>query len=313
MAPPLYFPASANARIQLTEALQFTYAATVGLWNLRWQVRGFNEALDANNKELVTRFAAGTGVDGADLLGACVQASWESQVAGFLRMVLTTQIAIYEEWIDEVLGALGKNSNSKRKGLQFPAALASGHSAGDVLSALHANESPITKDAFYSSLKKNRKYQLAHLEALLLCFRYFKEARNCAMHRGGIVDAKAENAFAEFSTVATTSALGLKEVPEHEPLVEGKLVRLKWRGVVGFSEVILRLIATLDAELCYAEGAEDYFISRWKKEKVKQIQLRHGEKPEPGVKSALVKLKLPKTASLGKLIPFLREHRLVVF
>ena len=96
-----------------------------------------------------------------NLRRACIEHTWDDQKEAFARLLLTNTVAIYEGWVDEVLNALGRNSQQLRKALQLPdpaAGLGSGVSAA--IAATTGVESPILKATFQTWLKKGRYYAL---------------------------------------------------------------------------------------------------------------------------------------------------------
>jgi hypothetical protein len=97
----------------------------------------------------------------------------------------------------------------------------------------------------------------------MICFRYFKEARNSLIHGSGKAEQNLLKAQTAFAKLGTTD-LDVVEVPVYEPLVVGRPVKLQLRGVVGFGDIVLRLICTLDAELSKSKHAEQVFIVRWR-------------------------------------------------
>ena len=99
---------------------------------------------------------------------------------------------------------------------------------------------------------------------MLTCYRFFKELRNCDMHRGGIADQRLMDAYTLFTTVSTPAGLGVAEVPAHIVPVLDAPARISLRGVVGFTGMLFKIIATLDAELSRSKLAEKPFIEKWK-------------------------------------------------
>lgn len=220
----------------------------------------------ASELDLEARFVRGSRINGANLRRACIDQTWEQQLEIFSNILLTNLFAIYESWIASVLHTLGHSNQSLEKGLQFPTVTRGGKVSGArrVIALLTATESIAIKNNFYGKLKRNSKYSEPVLDNLLLCYRYFKEVRNCLIHRGGMADQKTEDAYTCFAAVANTAALGLSEVPAHVPIVNGNRVALILRGVVGFSDVVNRLILTLDTELSRSTSAEKELTLRWK-------------------------------------------------
>ncbi len=129
--------------------------------------------------------------------------------------------------------------------------------------------------AFKPTLVKHKKYKLATLHNMLLCYRYFKEIRNRQMHGGGIATQLTVDAYNAFAPVASAMSMDTKEVIEHLPVVLGKPVKLKIRGVVGFCDILLRLMITIDAELSTSHYAEAVALERLRKSKKSKPTLGH--------------------------------------
>jgi hypothetical protein len=73
--------------------------------------------------------------------------------------------------------------------------------------------------------------------------------RNALSHNGGRATPELVAAYGQFLPVASAAALGVREVPAHTPPILGDPIGLDLRGVYGFSDVVLRIIATYDADL----------------------------------------------------------------
>lgn len=264
---PLYFfTATRNAHTQITMLFDFVAPTATAMWNLRWQVSGYLNVLpNATKEQLDARFTEGTDIRGANLKRSCIDHSWEDQKEAFGRVVLVNAIAIYEGWIEEILKALGKNTKQFQTALQTPDTLA-GPPSGITwaIGSLTAVESVNLRDLFHLPLSKGRNYALSKINAMMLCYRFFKELRNCDMHRGGVADQRLLDAFVQFSAVAAPNLLGVAEVPAHVTPVLGSPVKVGLRGAIGFTSIIFKIIATLDAEFCRSEHAEKPFRDKWK-------------------------------------------------
>jgi hypothetical protein len=234
-----FFTASEDASDEMAALFNFVWPTASALWNLRWQVKGFlAEAPNAPNDHLTQRFITGSGIQGADLKNACID----------------------QNWADQILVLIGEPQDSGGR-LQRP------DNAGQIglsgtVSALTAVESATLKAAYHPIYAAEKRYSISILPNLALCYRYFKELRNCLAHRGGLASSRAETAYLAFTPVSSHASLGMKGALVHFPAIEGQRVRLSLRGVVGFSEVLLRIISTVDAELSKAKAAESYFIER---------------------------------------------------
>jgi hypothetical protein len=261
-----FFSATESAHGQLTGLFDFVWATAAAMWNLRWQVNGYIEAVpSATVEQLRARFAEGADINGANFHRACVDHTWEQQKEAFASVLLVNSIALFEGWLDEVLNQVGKNTKQISKSLQFPDSTATGGKGVLwALSEINVTESLELKSAFYGPLSKSKYWDPSRLDAWFLCYRYFKELRNCTMHRGGFASQSLVDGFSNFSTVATPSGLGVKEVPRHDVPILDVMIRPSLRGVVGFTGILIKIIVTLDAEFSRSHLSERAFVSKWK-------------------------------------------------
>lgn len=277
-------------------------------------MRGFVETrTKVTKEEMHGRFVLGSGIHSANLERACLDTTWDDQQAQFAKFLLIDLFALYEGWLAETLRVLGYERLTKP--LQFPTTMASGvptKGVGFALAEIKASTSAMLTTSIYSGLSAHPKNSLPNLEALMKCYRCFKECRNSIMHNSGIATADAEGSFQSYS-VLTGADLGLAQVPLCPAVVAGTRIILSLRGVVGFSDVILRLIATLDAELACAEPAEKEFKTLWLSEvgKGHSLKTRDERKRRQQVRKLVGKLGLPRPVRLDLIEKFLRANRLV--
>lgn len=258
--PAFFFESTRNAHSQHTALYDFVWPTATAMWNLRWQVDGYLRVVpNAREEQLTARFAEGTDIVGCNLRRACVDHTWDQQKEGFARMLLINAIANYEGWIEGILEGFGRNikplqigfQSDGPKGIQW------------ALNQLLAVKSPLMVKCVHPELRKGRYYAHSKIDPMMKCYRQFKELRNCVMHRGNIADQRMNDAYLAFAAVAAPADLGVSEVPKHFPVVIGDPVRLSLRGVVGFSHIILKLMATIDAELAQTPFAETLLLKRW--------------------------------------------------
>lgn len=320
MARYLFFRDSRSTFVQISELFNFVWPTATALWNLRWQVRGLSQVLpDVTKETMHGRFVAGSGIHSANLQRACIELTWEEQQAEFAKFILFNLFAVYEGWLALTLTGIGMSSLEKE--LQFPTGVAASGSLrgiGNALAHLQRNTSTMLKDAFYAELTAHPKSSLSRIENLLKAYRCFKEYRNALMHGNGIANQKCVDDYLVYSTL-TLSDLGVSEVPKVIPPSLGKSVSLSLRGVVGFSEIILRLVATLDAEFACTRGAERNLLAQWHEyfsesgmTKVKRYALSmDARKRSRNLRRLFGKLSLPRPRNTLALEGFLRTHRLV--
>lgn len=252
-----------DAHEQITRLWDFMSPTIVAMWNLRWQVQGFLKVKpDATQDELKQRFALGSEIRGNEIKRACVDNSWDEQKNRFASILLTNSIAIFEEFLDGLVGLnlSGEKKTKTVKALQFPVQ-GGGRNYLQGYTAMGSTV-PELVGAFSSGAALGKWYSKAKLQNLLLCYRVFKEIRNASVHAGGRATPEVMAAHAEFLPVATASALGVKEAPKYPAPMLNQVMTVDYRGVSMFSDVILRLIATYDRDFSDRRGALDDISNR---------------------------------------------------
>ena len=310
----LFFKVSKAVGQRLTDTFDFVWPTATAIWNLRWQVQGFVSVNpQANEEELAGRFVAGSGIRGCNLRHACMAITWEAQQQQFAKFLLIECCALYEAWCEGVVDELGCRDDLL-KHLQFPSESKGGKTSGltYAIGIINSSLSQPLNAAIYPSLLKNKKNCLNQVENLLLCYRFFKECRNAVIHRGGIASQKTEDLCKEYKKL-TASSLKAKEVPDHRTVTKDQPIQLSLRGVVGFGDIILKLIATLDAEFSKFKLAEHIFIDRWKARYNRKLPTLAGNfhRRHDQILIAVRGLDLPTPQSPAALEPFLRQNRLV--
>jgi hypothetical protein len=124
------------------------------------------------------------------------------------------------------------------------------------------NNSQMLAGAFYAELRKQKKNSLPKIGELLTCYRAFKESRNSFAHQNGLATHTAVNSYQTY-TALSASDLNVPEKPRLFPVLLNNQITLSLRGVIGFSDIILRIIATLDAEFSCSQLAEREFRDQW--------------------------------------------------
>lgn len=307
----LFFPASRQAISQITSLFDFVWPTAAALWNLRWQVQGFiAEVPHASVDQLKQRFLFGSKINNVDLKRTVTDHTWDDQTAIFGSFVLTNAFAIYEQWADEILHSLGERAGSGKR-LQFPDQ-PNKPGVAATLAALLASESKVLKAAYYPIYSADRKYSLPQLGNLMLCYRYFKELRNAQVHSGGIAGQNAVDAYAAFQPVSGKAQLGRKGELSFHPVALNQRVSLNLRGVVGFTDVLIKIIATIDAELCRAEKAETVFEKALRASGRRATLSANVRKRNAQVATRCTAAGFPRPRDPGAVYDFLLAHRLIV-
>ena len=222
--------------------------------------------------------------------------------------------ALYEAWCEGALSELGFNEKHS-KSMQYPTTFSGGKPTKGVASFLLvvlAKQSKVTSTCIYPALINSSRHDLPHIEELLICYRYFKELRNSMVHSGGTSSQAFIDAEAAFLQL-TGAQMGLKERPEHEPQVAGNGVKINLRGVVGFGEVVLKLVCTLDAELSKSNAAEQLFAARWSaKHSVRITIATERSSRDDRIKRMTRKIELPTPVAIKVLDAWLCNKRFIV-
>lgn len=259
----LFFTPSKLFEAQMTEIFDEVWPTVTALKMLRWQVRGYYEeyCID-NNIRLSSKFVEIEDVTNRpNLYRTCIEDSWEDIEYRIAKNLLTNIFACYEGWTENILKLLKvTDSDRKSKYLQFPSTCRSNYQT--LLASMTANGNADLVSAFYDVYKTRCKhYDYSKLDNWLLYYRYFKECRNAIIHNGGQTTQKVIDALSEIQSL-TVSDLEVLEVPQTFSTPLGEPVRLSLRGVVGFSQITIKIVSTLDIELIKAEHADEYVAAR---------------------------------------------------
>lgn len=301
----VFFTATKNALKSITTTFDTVWPTAVGLWNLRCLVNGVrHEYPDITESELANKFSVGSGIHGVNYKRAFSDNSWEQQQMDFAWILLNSTFPIYEEWLLELKTTIFKNMDVKA--MQSPTAIA------NEVSRLTNNQSSILTNAFYSTYcgKRERNYQ--HITELMMCYKAFKEARNCFMHHGVTADCKLINAYNAFINSASEAILGVKEIPILNAPTLDERINLSLRGVVGFSYVLIKILVSLDTELLRSKEAEIELVDRFKKSHTTMPKLKSDQnKANQQVEHLIMQCSFPKPQSVNDIKNFLLTEHLI--
>lgn len=211
-------------------------------------------------RNLRAQYRSITGLKRANLEKSLLETDWAIHEQVFARLVLVNVFAIYEGWLDDLLDELEplprtSLQNKWRKNFitacQFHYTTNKHQDWTWAMGELRAKQSASLTSCLGASLRGKRFYSLQHAINLLRCYRYFKELRNAVIHRNGKVGAALISAANDYSSIVNQNVFGANIRPPegtNHPLIEGSEVSLSLFGVVGFNDIILRLMSTLDVE-----------------------------------------------------------------
>lgn len=258
----MFFLPSKRLEAQITDVFDGLWGTVTAAKNLRWQVRGFCEEYEhtKSNIEITQKFVEKKEDSNVrpNLYRVCIQDSWADTEYRISRDFLINIFACYEGWVEDILTIFSANTKKMRNDLQYPKD--GTHDYERLLATLQTGTGNAVSTAFYDLYKnKNVKYNLDKVQNWLLYFRYFKECRNCIIHDGGLTNQKVIDAYTAITSL-TKEDLDVKECPITISTNLGDPIQLSLRGVVGFSQLILRLVCTFDVEFIKTDMAETYFI-----------------------------------------------------
>lgn len=310
----LFFDSSKLLFAQVTDVFDFIWPTVSGMWNLRWQVNGYLTANpDASVDELKGKFTKGSGGEGANLKRACQEFTWDNQKEQFATFLLVNSFAFYESWITNILKSLGHSSKQLEKALQYRTIGTTTAPTGGIQLAINNLTNPSSnelRDLFYASYLENDKNGILILDNLMICYRCFKELRNCIMHNGSIADSKLMTTYNDY-ILLLPSDLNAIELPVVETPSLDKPVKVNLRGVVGFYDIILKLVATIDAELSISEKAVQIVVSKSKKANVRLSIKAETRRKNEQIKGLFGKINMPKPLNYSKAEVFLKNNSLV--
>jgi hypothetical protein len=301
------FKCAYDAHVEITRIFDFVQPTIIALWNLRWQVGGFlSQVPGATSDDLANRFVLGSGMRGGELKRASIDTPWARQKSDFAGFILITVIAVFEEYTARIAEAAVPSASRRTvsKRLQFPT-----KGQNDTISKL-TKTSPSLQGVFLNSCQKNRRYADQKLNNLLVCYRFFKAMRNMLAHNGGEADHDTVDAYNKFKAIGTIADLGLNEVPLHQPVALGKKIELELRGVIGLSDVILRIITTYDAQLSETVLAERELTNRISPVEAKRQFVKAAVR-DKRIASLIPNTGLPAATLTPKFMSFLQKEKIV--
>lgn len=312
----LFFATSRGVTDRLGEIFNFVWANTVAMWTLRDEVGRFiAETGSRTEEELAARFVKPSGVTSADLRTTCLKWTWEQQQEQFAKILLFELCGLYEAWLEDVVvramppGTSGKDLDPIQKGLQFASGVNKKNQPigfGPAIASINAYKSFIMKNDFFPVLKSHRKNSWNEMEPMLKAYRYFKECRNKLIHTGGIATQEVVTAYDAIVPIDEKD-LHLRGPLRLPPVKAGQRISIALPDIVALSNIIHRIVITLDAALSVTQGAEEDLLERIKRVYSKGNKLPTADvgRREGRIRSLLRKAGLPepiRVAPLEKLL-----------
>ena len=253
----MFFTQSKLLEAQITEVFDELWPTVTAFKLLRWQVRGYYEECSIDqNARLTSKFVEPEDITNRpNLYRMCIEESWADMEYRIAKNLLTNIFASYENWASSICKQL-QLPRDAYKGLQFPNTARYNYQS--VLTYISGRGNQDIIKAFYDTYKtKNRNYNIAKLNNWLLLYRYYKECRNAIIHNGGQTTQELTNAYNSVRQF-TAQDLDIAETPYIIQSNLGDPIQLSLRSVVGFSEIILKIVSTLDVEFIKGPNVAAY-------------------------------------------------------
>lgn len=257
----VFFRASNDALDNITTAFDNVHPLTV---SLRYTRRVINEAAnqmpdEINYQQLID---PDNSVHGVNYKRAFIETSWPMQEENLAWLLLNNLFAIHEGWAqrlyEDVFCGFHYQERAFIKNLEFPGLT-------NKFSSYYATVNKVSAaldGAFFNTYRVTSRLDFNKLENYMLCYRFFKEARNCYMHHNFVASQQLIDAYNAFLPIATISDLDVAEVPIIIPPILGQRVELSLRGVIGFSQLVRRIIIISDINLLRTQAAEKELTDR---------------------------------------------------
>lgn len=286
MSKNTMFEATYIAQQAITQICDMAWALEAGLWNLRTAAQKYY-AESPNAKALEAKKALTHGLAHCRLNPRYIanELSWKYEQQYLAQTLLINAFAIFDGWVDnfvdstisaEVLNEIISSKNSDNKSRTYH-----DRTQGDEI-----------KDAFkkgifqtYDDVLKNEKASMLcncfnfimkcptdnHLKQLRLIYKYFKSCRNCCVHGNMRFTYIAEQNYKEIQNLSKDDC-GLTEFPQIAFTKKDEPVKLVFRGVVGFFEVLKKIMIYYDLMAANKIAADNELVKRWKKGTYKAIE-----------------------------------------
>lgn len=260
----VFYRASKAALNNITTAFDLVHPLNVS-W--RYTKSTLQNALNSNPSiDLKEVIPSEDRVHGVNYLRAFIETTLDEQEEKLAWLLLNNIFAIHEGWAAALFHDAFEqrgNENIFSKGLEYP-----GLSQVLLDKYVQPGSSPnVIENAFHSvyqnkAITSGTRVDFTKLDHYMLCYRFFKEARNCYMHGNFVASQRLLDAYNDYFPVANSSILGVNEEPEIIPPERNKRICLRLRGVIGFSDIVRRIIIISDITLIRAKEAEKEFLEQ---------------------------------------------------
>lgn len=300
------FQATYDASKEITRTLDMVWALNLGLWRLRNDASDYLDSHpDTNDKKMKVEFAKGVYIHGLNFKLIGKDLTWDDEEQYIAELLLINATAIFDSWVNDIVDAGFPSASNNRK-----KEIGKKMKEGD-FSELDKELLVESRSVLYDCFDTASKRMDAYIDNLILVYKYFKSCRNCCAHGSRQFSNVAETNYNAISGFDKTN-IGLKEMPKIAITVHNKPVKLYLRGVVGFYDVLRKIMQHYDAVLADYKGIELNLICRWNQKSLTAFEVTERKK-EYSITQYLKSINIypPKASRASDVFKFLKDNNLV--
>ena len=269
-----FFSSSQAAAQRITDMFTLFWGIDAGLWKLRREAKEYFENHSTEepsklNKPAKVEIVKGLKIHGLNLAAIANDYTWEYEEEFLAEVLLIYATAIFDDWTENfVKETLPHCSNRKKE---------------EVIETIRQGKYDKCQGEFkralsqepYSQLRNcfNIKTRKQYNSNLIKLYKYFKSCRNCIAHGEKMFSKTVACRYKEVRCLKAED-LGMKEIPQMACSEQGKPFRLYLRGVVGFYDVLIRIINHLDKVAAERTGFDNQLCIQWQ-DLLKQEKMDH--------------------------------------
>lgn len=258
----MFFEASKDALNNITYIFDFIHSVNV---SMRYTKHKVEKIVQLNplyeNGQIKKIIDPEEKVHGVNYRKTFLEEPWNVQEEKNAWLLLNNLFAIHEGWAQRLYSESFCNFGYSKKfikNLEFPK-LSNKITTFFVTSD---KKSLPMKEAFFEKYRLDSDIDFTKLDNYMLCYRAFKEARNCFMHENFVASEEFIDAYNKYIPVATTTSLNVEEVPVFPTPSQKSPIKLSLRGIIGFSQIIRKIIIIMDTYLLQTKAGEQEFLNR---------------------------------------------------
>lgn len=267
-----FFNETNNTLNYLSNLYDTIWPLSAGIWIARKEIEKQIEAQpNVDNSFFINKYSTPSGLHGVNYIKNFVNKTWEEQKNELSISLLNQSIALFEGWLDSIInnhfpvvdgaGSIDLDKTGKRiKRLQFDEKI------GNEMIIILSDESLFSKNHLYPMYSRKQKGDYSKIVGFLSCFRVFKEIRNAIMHHNSKVTQILVERKTTFGDLHLTSAdLKATCLPDFSFIGSvGDNIMLPIRMAVYATDIIIKIISSLDTEFIKTKSAEKLLINRFK-------------------------------------------------